>query len=315
MVRAVSDHYGEPIDFLTNPSAAGMLRGHPCLREILVFDKRGKHKGPLGLMAMARELRKRNYVRAFSPHRSWRTAMLLKSAKIRRRVGFDNASGVWMYNDVIPYQKKLHEIERNLCLLGSGVDKAWQRPRMYPRDEEWVRASELAPSGPYVAIAPGSVWATKRWPQENYAELVRRLRHAEFDVVLLGGKEDVDLHRKLIQPGVLDLAGRTNLRESYALLERASCLVCNDSAPMHMGVAAGIPVVAIYCSTSPSFGFAPKGERDVVLEVDGLSCRPCGIHGHPECPERHFACGTRIDVDQVFQAVLERLPERRKQPR
>ena len=75
---------------------------------------------------------------------------------------------------------------------------------------------------------------------------------------------------------------------------------------MYLGVAAGIPVVAVYCSTIPAFGFAPRGPRDLVLEVDGLDCRPCGIHGHPECPEGHFRCGVDLDSAQVLSAALER---------
>ena len=135
--------------------------------------------------------------------------------------------------------------------------------------------------------------------------------------VLLGGPDDAGLTsviaRSVATAGgapVIDLAGVTNLRESYAVLQRAAALVTNDSAPMHLGVAAGIPVIAIYCSTVPEFGFAPRGERDEVVEVSGLECRPCGIHGHPTCPEKHFRCGWDTDAASVLERVQKRLPGR-----
>ena len=77
-----------------------------------------------------------------------------------------------------------------------------------------------------------------------------------------------------------------------------------------MAVAADVPVVAVFCSTLPEFGFAPRGERDVVLEVkEKLECRPCGMHGHPSCPEGHFHCGTWVTVESVMEEVWKRLPD------
>jgi heptosyltransferase-2 len=184
---------------------------------------------------------------------------------------------------------------------------------MFPSDEERARAEALVPERGFVAVAPGSIWATKRWPAVSFQELVRELTQAEQSVVLVGGPDDRELCADIAAGGsegpgaVIDLSGQTSLRESYAVLERAACLVTNDSAPMHLGVAAGIPVVALFCSTVPAFGFAPRGPRDVVLEVDGLDCRPCGIHGHPECPQQHFRCGRDLQVATVLSAVQERL--------
>jgi heptosyltransferase-2 len=100
------------------------------------------------------------------------------------------------------------------------------------------------------------------------------------------------------------------LRESYAVIKKAAVVISNDSAPMHMAVAADVPVVAIFCSTVPEFGFAPKGENDIVLEAEQkLDCRPCGMHGHKSCPERHFHCGTWVTVERVMEEIWNRLPD------
>ncbi len=304
LVRAAKQQFGGPLDFLTSTGGAGMLAGHPDIRELLVYDKRGAQRGLGGLLRMAKTLRAKHYARVFCSHRSWRTAMLLRLSGIPERVCFENASGASLYTRRVPYPKELHEIERNLALIGGG---SWQRPRIFPTAAECARAASLVPDFGFVAVAPGSIWATKRWPEEYYAELVQHLVAAGQRVVILGGPDDLELGNCISAPGVLNLCGQTNLRESYAVLERAACLVTNDSSPMHMGVAADIPVVAIYCSTIPAFGFSPRGPRDLVLEVLGLECRPCGIHGHPTCPEKHFDCGKKTTVQSVLAAVLERL--------
>ncbi len=304
LVRATKQQFDGPLDFLTSVGGAGMLAGHPDLREVMVYDKRGEQRGVGGLLRLAKVLRRKRYARVFCSHRSWRTAMLLRISGIPQRICFDNASGASLYTDRVPYPKQLHEVERNLALIGGGD---WQRPRIFPTDAERNRAAELTPERGFVAVAPGSIWATKRWPQEHYATLVQELVSSGQRVVIIGGPDDRELSRSMSVDGVLDLCGKTNLRESYAVLERAACLVTNDSSPMHMGVAADIPVVAVYCSTVPAFGFAPRGDRDVVLEVEGLDCRPCGIHGHPTCPEQHFDCGKRTTPQMVLAAVSDRL--------
>ena len=309
LVRAaVRLHPGEPVDFLTSPGAAPLLHGHPQLRSVVVYDKRRGDRGPGGLLRMARRLRQAGYARAWSTHRSWRTALLLRIARIPERAGFAGASGGWLYTRQVAYRRDLHEIERNLEFAGGG---AWEPPRVHPGEAELLRAAELAPEGAFVAVAPGSIWATKRWPEEHFAALVRALAAGVAPVVLLGGPEDRELCARIARAAdggaVTDLAGRTSLRESYALIARAACLVCNDSAPMHLGVAARVPVVGIYCSPVPAFGFAPRGPRDVVLEVDGLDCRPCGIHGHPACPRGHFKCGRDLAPARVLAEVRRRL--------
>lgn len=314
LVRAVARKWPDPpVDFLTSPGGAAVLQNHPRIREILVFDKRGADKGLGGLHRTAQRLRERGYARAICSHRSWRTALLLRLAGIPERAGFRNASASWLYTRRVPYPEQLHEIERNLALLEGGP---WERPRVHPSDAERERARELIPPGLFVALAPGSIWATKRWPAERYAEVLAGLVAEGLGAVLLGGPEDRELCREVVAQAapspdaaarVVDLCGVTNLRESYAVLEHARALVTNDSAPMHLGVAAGIPVVAVYCSTVPEFGFAPRGARDAVVEVAGLDCRPCGIHGRTSCPEGHFRCGWDTSAGAVLSEVQRRL--------
>ena len=100
-------------------------------------------------------------------------------------------------------------------------------------------------------------------------------------------------------------AGRLTLLQSAELLRRCRVVVSNDSAPVHLAGGVGAPVIAIFGATSPAFGFAPRGPRDVVVETHGLPCRPCAIHGGDRCPERHFACMEKIHPFQVLEQVRQ----------
>ena len=99
--------------------------------------------------------------------------------------------------------------------------------------------------------------------------------------------------------------GRLGLRESVEIIRRAAVLVTNDSAPLHLAQAVGTPTVAIFGPTLPSFGFAPRGPRDVALGLDGLACRPCSRHGPPACPLGHHRCMNDLSVERVLAAIEE----------
>jgi heptosyltransferase-2 len=304
---------------VVTPAAAPLLENHPAVDEIVVFDKRRRDRGLAGLWRLAARLRSRDCDIAIVPHRSVRSAALTLLAGIPRRVGFTTSAGAFLFTERVVYRRDLHEIERNLSLLESaGVgDERDTVPRLYPgaRDVQsvdtllgsWTAVRGEQGAGRLVALAPGSVWATKRWPEEYYAALGRTLEADGFGVILVGGEEDRDLCTRIatnIPEGrALTAAGSLTLLQSAELLRRCRAVVSNDSAPMHLAVAVGTPVVAIYGPTVPAFGFVPRGPRDRVVEVEGLSCRPCSIHGGPSCPIGTFDCMLQVHPDQVVSVL------------
>jgi heptosyltransferase-2 len=160
-----------------------------------------------------------------------------------------------------------------------------------------------------VAIAPGTIWNTKRWLKERYAELAARLADERYEVMLIGGEEDEALCREIKELSgssrVYSTAGALSTLQSAELLRRCKLLITNDSAPLHFAVAVGTPVVAIFGATVPEFGFAPYGKHDTVVETLGLPCRPCSIHGGRECPIKTFECMNAITVEKVYRRVEE----------
>jgi heptosyltransferase-2 len=158
-------------------------------------------------------------------------------------------------------------------------------------------------------MAPGTIWNTKRWPKERFASLAVNFDEAGLEVVLIGGTEDEGICseiRSLSKSSLVhDASGALTLLQSAELIRRCQLLVCNDSAPMHLATAVGTPVVAIFGATVPAFGFGPTGPFDVVVEVQGLKCRPCSIHGGEKCPIQTFDCMYGISHDRVFRSAME----------
>jgi len=321
LVQALKEFFaGSPIDMVVVPRSAEVCSNHPALSNVILFDKAGSARGIGGLWRIARDLRNTGYDLAIVPHRSLRSAVLAFLARIPLRVGFNQSAGRFLFTSTVRYDSSLHEIERNLSLLSAyGIERSGRiLPQVYPGTAERVGVDSLLPpplnhSPNLVGIAPGTVWNTKRWPKDRFAALAELFLAEGNNVLLVGGRDDVDLCNEianLVGPGrVINAAGKFSLLGSAELLRRCKLLVSNDSAPMHLAVAVGTPVVAIFGATVPEFGFAPAGADDEVVEVRGLSCRPCSSHGGNECPIKTFDCMLNITPERVMakaRIVLER---------
>lgn len=307
-----------PVDVVATPGAAPLLEPHPAVRRVIPYDKRGADRGLAGLRALARRLRAERYEAAYLPHRSLRTAALAWLARIPRRVGFRDGWPLF-YTEVRARPTSGHEVERLLAL--AGPDPAGGTGRVRPTlvttvedraaTEGFLREHGVRPGGqPFVALAPGSIWGTKRWPY--YKELAQRLAERAA-IVVVGGPEDAGLAEEIVGAvagaggrwRAVNACGALTLRQSAEVIRRAAVLVTNDSAPLHFAQAVETPTVAIFGSTVPAFGFGPRGARDRVVELTGLSCRPCSAHGPPSCPLGHHRCMKALTVEDVLHAIGE----------
>ncbi|MCB0323991.1 MAG: lipopolysaccharide heptosyltransferase II [Bdellovibrionales bacterium] len=307
--------------FLTTPGAAGLLRSHPKISQVLTYDKRGADAGLGGLRRMALKLQQLSISQAFSLHKSHRTALLLAFARIPRRYGFAEAAAPWLYHQTAHRTDLSHEVLRNLALLRVlGREPTATSRIVLPLDEATMhRAAELllqAGERRVVGIAPGSVWPTKRWTTDGFAAVAAGLSRRGYAVALIGGPEDAAIGaeiERLANVPLLNLIGQAKLVESAAVIARLEALVTNDSAPLHLASATGVPIVALFCATVPEFGFGPWGVPSRVLEVTGLTCRPCGRHGGRTCPTGTHACQWNLFPSRVVRAVDELLSERQSE--
>jgi heptosyltransferase-2 len=303
LLSALAERHG-PVDVVTTPLAAPLLETHPAVRQVFPYDKRRADRGWRGLKTLANRLREQRYGRAYLPHRSLRTAALALLAGIPSRIGY---AGGWsfLYTEARTKPRTGHETDRLLALANgaSGVYPPHLRPA--PEDER-VAAGVI--DGDFVALAPGSIWGSKRWPY--YAELAAQLP-ARTAVVVVGGVDDQGLGDEIVQAvrpsgrSAVNACGKLTLRQSAALIGRAALLVTNDSAPLHLATAMGTPVVALFGPTVTEFGFGPLRAGDVALGVDELRCRPCSPHGPPACPLGHHRCMRDLTVTAVLAAIEE----------
>jgi heptosyltransferase-2 len=314
-----------PVDVVATPASAPLLANNPSVRDVVVYDKRRDDRGMYGLWRAARALRgrargssgaaePRRIAAAYLAQGSMRSAMLAVLAGIRVRVGFSTSAGRALYTRSIDYREDKHHAERLWSLgaeEGASPTPAQLRPRLFPGDRELIAVEQmLAEAGhrgePLIALAPGSVWATKRWPY--YGELARRLA-TRGRIVIVGGKADAALAATIAE-GItpfrpIDATGRLSLLASAELIGRTTVLVTNDSAPQHLASAMGTPTVAIFGPTVPEFGFGPLSERSAVAGHPALDCRPCDRHGPRRCPLVHWRCMRELSVERLERLTAE----------
>ena len=299
---------GATIDVLTTPAAAPLMKYHPAVSQVVPYDKRGKQAGARGLFRLARDIRSRRYDMVFSLHKSWRTALLVALSRIPNRYGFREAHGRLVYSKTAPRSDLKHDVLRNLAILrnvGKEPSQLEQRMIVEPGSEASDAAERLSLPAQFVALVPGSVWATKRWSAERFAEVATKLVAIGHPVVFLGGPDDAVLADSLVQKvaGSVSLAGRISILETAAVIRKARGVITNDTALLHIASAAQRPTVAIFCATVPEFGFTPWMTEHEIVEVKELWCRPCGKHGGNTCPTGTLACQLGITSDSVVDAL------------
>ena len=250
---------------------------------------------------------------AFGVQRGMRTSLSLFLAGIPERVGFQNAELSFLYTKRVPHHWGIHEVERNQKLLESvGIKPTTDRLYLPLFEEELqkVREKFALPEG-YIAVSPSANFLPKRWAEEHFAALIELLLEDGFKVVLTGGRNDMKVSQRVLSllrdpKGVIDLTGKTSVRELVAVIKLAKGLVSNDSAPVHIAEAVGTPVVTVYCATSSYYGFFPRS--GLFLEPENLSCHPCKPNPK-RCKTGTYECRYAVKPNQVAEKLFTLLGE------
>jgi heptosyltransferase-2 len=174
-------------------------------------------------------------------------------------------------------------------------------PKLYPSSSDQEFTSPFKKET-YICIAPGSVWATKRLPEEKWIEICKRFKGKIYIIGAPGEKELGDeILMKTGQTNIENLCGSLNLLQMASLMQDAKMNYVNDSAPLHICSAMNARCTAFFCSTVPEFGFGPLSDGALTIQTDlFLDCKPCGVHGFKVCPRGHFKCGHTIDIDKLL---------------
>ena len=297
------------LDILVRKGNESLFQSHPFLNQVLVWDKKNnKYQNWVGLLF---KIRSSQYDVVLNAQRFAATGAWTAFSKAKIKIGFDKNPFSFLFTHAVVHQfseKGQHEIDRNHQLLSSLFVTKVAMPKLYP-----TASDELAVSSyqqlPYLCIAPASVWFTKQFSIEKWVDLINEVPFKGC-IYLIGGPGDKLLCDQILQKinrrSVVNLAGRLSFLASAALQKKAVLNYVNDSAPMHFASAVNAPVVAVYCSTLPNFGFGPLSDHSFVVQTnEALSCRPCGIHGKKQCPLKHFDCAKTIKMDQLIAPLLQ----------
>jgi lipopolysaccharide heptosyltransferase II len=316
MLQKLKEKYPESeLDVISNPVTSEIFSSSPAVNNVLILDKRGEHKSIFSLTKFARKLKQKKYTKLYSPHRSFRTSLIALFSGIKNTYGFDNSSFKHIYKNIIKYNFNVHEVKRDLDLISFDYDNnSWKiLPEIIIADEQQKKVNDFLTQNNLsnaIAIAPGSVWNTKKYPLEYFEKIIDYFTSKLYKIILIGGSKDETICNSLssrFKESVISVAGKFSIVESIQMLKNVKLLISNDSAPTHMGVCANIPVLTLFCSTSPAFGFYPYNEKSSYLSFDDLSCKPCGIHGYEECPIGTFRCGNELYPQNVISKIEEML--------
>ncbi len=293
------------VSILARPFALDLKPALPYVRRVIPYDKYRADRGLKGLAALLGEVRAQKFDACICAHRYARSAFITRLSGAPVRVGYASAGFSMFYTHTVPYDVSVHEHLRHLRLLQPlDIERKRKGSLLAVPDVILDRVRhDAGDDGPWICMAPGSVWASKRWSAERFAITGRELSR-DFRIVLLGSPGEKQLCDQVASsiPGSMNLAGQTSLLDAAAWLAGSRLFVGNDSGLGHLAGALDIPVCTIFGSTSASLGFAPMGTK-VHLVDNPLPCKPCSRHGVDACPQNlDFRCLDTASVDQVLGA-------------
>ncbi len=308
-VEALHENFpGAKIEFLVKARFAGLLEPDPRIHRLWSFDECGRHRGIRGLLAFMRDIQKEPFDLVVDLQDNLRSRFLCRGLRADRILRWDKetwqrrllVAGHLGKSGLTPvYQRYLE------ALAPLGIDIGRYRPRLDLGQVEPTVGLE----SPFVAMAPGAYWPAKRWPTGHFVALAEIiLQETECRVVLFGSSQDRDIGEQIkrVRPDrIANLCGEIDLVQLARYLALAEVLVTNDTGPMHLAEATGVPVLAFFGPTVRGFGFAPWRPESRVLERE-MPCRPCSLHGRKAC-RRGGRCLADISPEEAWLTLREML--------
>jgi heptosyltransferase-2 len=300
------------VDMLATSLCAPLTDYMPEVRDVIVADLPRRSLALAQHRALADRLRLKDYGTALIMPRTWKSALAPYLAGLPQRIGFVGEARLILLNDLRHGERKLQRMVDRCAALalppGTALPAQLPVPQLKVSPEEiafWREQRGLAAERrPVVALAPGAVGPSKRWPSTSYTALTRRLLADGFAVWVLGGPDEKELATEIVGGGeARDLTG-SDLRDAIIALAAASAAVSNDSGLLHVAAALGTPSIGIFGPTSP-WHWAPLNPLAATMETTiALPCRPCH---KPVCRLGHHRCMHDIGPDEVLAATRRAL--------
>lgn len=303
VIEKLHSHYPEAkIDYLIKKGNEGLFKEHPFLNKILIWDK--KVNKTKNLFKLLLSIRKTKYDLVVNIQRFFSSGILTALSGAKTTVGFKKNPLSIFFTRCYPHDlgtkgsNYLHEVQRNQTLITQITNTEYSKPRLYPSTTDYDSIQEYTHCQ-YVCVAPASLWYTKQYPMEQWHKMLNATISTNSAIYLIGGPADTELCNQIIahlpHHHTINFAGKLSLLQSAALMKSATMNYVCDSSPMHLCSSVDAPVSAIFCSTIPEFGFGPLSTNSRIIQTSkDLPCRPCGLHGHKQCPNGTFECAYSI---------------------
>jgi ADP-heptose:LPS heptosyltransferase len=294
------------VDYFVRKGNESIFFGNKEVNKLFVWDKKNnKYKNLYKLLKL---IQKERYDEIFNLQRFASTGFLTIFAGANKTNGYKKNPLSLFYSKRFQhkYSTDWHETDRNHQLIEHITGPKKSLPKLYPSKNEFAKVSVYKTKA-YITISPASLWYTKQFPKEKWVEFIKLLPKG-LHVYFLGSAEDKVFCDLLIdQSGhknSINFAGKFTIAESAALMRDALMNFVNDSAAQHIASSMNAKTTSIFCSTVTSFGFGPLSDDAIVVETEEkLECRPCGLHGHHSCPEKHFKCALNIDTKRLLKRI------------
>ena len=313
-IRALKETFNCFVSALISPQAKELFEQRPEIDELIFFDQQAWKKGFRQKLSLLRQIRRKRFDLAviLSPTKRFHLFTFLTGIPLR--LGYDRKWG-FLLTDKIEDKKFLgqkHEIEYNLDLvrhIGADTKDKSISLKTGAEDRAFVN-SLLAEKGirnnqPLIVLHPYSTVAAKCWPWENFIYLADQIQERlKMKVAIIGSSAEMVFADKMLSMAkfpLLDLTGAFTLKQLAAFLQRCNLLICNDSGPMHIAAAVGLPTIAIFGRNIPGVGprrWGPYGAGHKVFHKDP-GCSPCLDR---KCPYS-FKCLSSITPEEVLGAV------------
>jgi len=302
VVRCLKTQFPEAeVHFLTKKRNADLLEANPYIDKIQLFDH--------SLSDVIQTLKTENYDYIIDLHNNLRSLAVKLRLKVKsysfNKLNFRKVLLTKLKLDMMP---EGHIVDRNLGTLRQfNIQNDGKGLEYFIPNEDKFSISELPDNylDGYVALVLAGTYTTKRLPVEKVKKLISE---SSIPFVLLGGKSERILAASILEwntGNVIDFTGKLRINQSASLVKNARLVISNDTGLMHIAAAFHKKILSVWGNTSPELGMYPylPGEGSEILEVKGLSCRPCSKLGYSECPKKHFRCMNDIPEDRIIDWV------------
>lgn len=302
VVRCLKKQYPEAeIHFLTKKRNADLLQANPHIDQLKLYDT--------SITELITELKAERYNYIIDLHSN------LRSLRVKMGLGVKSYS----FNKLNFRKYLLTQFGFNLMPDRHLVDRAMDTVKAfnikndgqgldYFIPDEFILSTDILPEGfrdGYIAIVLAGTYPTKKLPAAKFRKVITETNRP---FVLLGGKSEHDLAEEILSwntGNVIDFTGKLRINQSACLVRDARLVISNDTGLMHIAAAFKKKILSVWGNTTPELGMYPyqPGNSSEILEVEGLTCRPCSKLGYPQCPKRHFRCMNDIPEDRILEWI------------